>query len=131
MLTITFARSSGPGGQNVNKLNTKVDMRFAVDQAYWIPEYAKSKLLVQQANHVNKKGEIVFTSDKTRSQQKNIEDCIDKLHTAIVNAAKVPKAPSEEQLQKIEDFKKAENRRRKEGKQKRSAAKAQRKWRDD
>ncbi|CAH1760627.1 2608_t:CDS:2, partial [Entrophospora sp. SA101] len=78
MLEISFARSSGPGGQNVNKLNTKVDIRINLDKAYWIPEYARNKIKIQESNHINKKGELVLVSQLTRTQSRNIEDCIDK-----------------------------------------------------
>ncbi|CAG8550233.1 1703_t:CDS:2, partial [Ambispora leptoticha] len=129
--TISYCRSSGPGGQNVNKSNTKVDLRFNIDQAYWIPEYARKKLVVQESNHINKDGEWIVTSDRSRSQKHNLDDCIDKLYDAIVKAAAVPKAPSQETVDRIERLKKAEDRRRKEEKQIRSQKKASRKIRFD
>lgn len=44
-LTVTYSRSSGPGGQNVNKLESKVDLRFHVETSNWIPELIRSKML--------------------------------------------------------------------------------------
>ena len=43
-LTLKFMRSSGPGGQNVNKVSTKVDMRFTLDDALWLPDYIRIKI---------------------------------------------------------------------------------------
>lgn len=46
-VTVTYSRSSGPGGQNVNKLDTKVDLRFHVKTSEWIPETIREKILVK------------------------------------------------------------------------------------
>lgn len=46
-VSVTYSRSSGPGGQNVNKLDTKVDLRFHVETAQWIPEAVRERILVQ------------------------------------------------------------------------------------
>lgn len=46
-ITVTYSRSSGPGGQNVNKLDTKVDVRFHVESAEWISEEVRERLLIR------------------------------------------------------------------------------------
>ena len=61
-LTYTHSRSSGPGGQNVNKVNSKVDIRFNVDEADWIPDEAKQRLKQEWAHHINKEGQLFLQS---------------------------------------------------------------------
>jgi len=83
-----FNRSSGPGGQNVNKVNTKAEVRFNVIDADWIPEEVKMRLIDQYSNRVNGEGELVISSQEHRTQVGNKKECIVKLKN-ILNAAYV------------------------------------------
>ncbi len=65
-LEMHFSRSSGPGGQNVNKVNTKAEIRFVVREAEWIPEQVRARLLELHANRVNVDGELVITCQEHR-----------------------------------------------------------------
>lgn len=67
-VVIQFCRSSGAGGQNVNKVNTKVDMRFNLDKATWLDWEVREAVERMEKGRVNKEGEIVITSQRTRSQ---------------------------------------------------------------
>ncbi|KFM62523.1 Peptidyl-tRNA hydrolase ICT1, mitochondrial, partial [Stegodyphus mimosarum] len=89
-LEITYSRSSGPGGQNINKVNTKVEMRFHVASASWIPETARENLLKLHKNNITKDGFLILKSDKTRMQTLNLADCMDKLRCYIREAERPP-----------------------------------------
>eukprot|EP00850_Spirogloea_muscicola_P012234 SM000078S22093 [mRNA] locus=s78:353984:355481:- [translate_table: standard] len=125
-VTVSFARSGGPGGQNVNKVNTKVDMRFKVAEATWLPEQIRSKLLLTEANRINKDGELVVSSTRTRTQKGNIQDALEKLQAIIDAAAYVPPPPSEETKTRIKKLAKIENERRLQDKRKASSKKSDR-----
>ncbi|KAF9584909.1 hypothetical protein BGW38_004717 [Lunasporangiospora selenospora] len=102
LLTLNFVRSSGPGGQNVNKVNTKVDMRFVIDEAFWLPEYVRTRLTIMESNKVNKNGEFVLSSDRKRTQMANLDDCLEKLHETLLKAAELCSLPDQETLEKLE-----------------------------
>ncbi|XP_075889888.1 large ribosomal subunit protein mL62 isoform X3 [Nelusetta ayraudi] len=89
-LTVSYSRSSGPGGQHVNKVSSKAEVRFHVDTADWIPEDNK--------NRINKVGELLVTSELSRSQQRNLSNCIQKISDIIAEASEKPHEPSVEDL---------------------------------
>ncbi|XP_045212282.2 peptidyl-tRNA hydrolase ICT1, mitochondrial-like [Mercenaria mercenaria] len=125
-LQFQYCLSSGAGGQNVNKVNTKVEVRFNIDKASWIPEWIKPKLKEQQQNRVTKDGDFVVRSEKTRKQILNQADCLDKIRHMIFQASVLPKELTPEQKAIIKEREEAANRRRLEDKKRRSLLKARR-----
>ncbi|XP_063916570.1 large ribosomal subunit protein mL62 [Zophobas morio] len=100
-LDITYSRSSGPGGQNVNKVNTKVEVRFNISSASWINDDLKSKLLEKYKNKITKEGFIIFRSDVTRSQHLNLADCLEKIRSSVRSCVVVEQEPSDETAEKL------------------------------
>ncbi len=85
-----FARSGGPGGQNVNKVNSKAIMRWAVVITQSLPYDVKARFLEKFANRLTAENEIIITSQKFRDQNKNVDDCLEKLRAMIVSVAERP-----------------------------------------
>jgi ribosome-associated protein len=85
-LSLAFSRSGGPGGQNVNKVASKVELRWNVVRSAAISYNDRAWLLGQLRNRLTQDGDLVVTSTTTRDQLQNREDAADKL-VQIVRAA--------------------------------------------
>ena len=85
-----FLRSSGPGGQHINKVDTKVELRFFAKRSPNLSETVKDRLKVIAGNKWNLKGEIIITAEKYRSQSRNRELAKSKLVRLILEALEKP-----------------------------------------
>jgi ribosome-associated protein len=90
-LHFSFVRSSGPGGQNVNKVNTKAQLRWSVARSGSLPEDVRARILGRWARRINDRGELVLASQRYRDQARNIDDCLAKLRAIVAAAATPPK----------------------------------------
>ncbi|TSC84813.1 MAG: hypothetical protein G01um101413_197 [Parcubacteria group bacterium Gr01-1014_13] len=90
-LNITFARSSGAGGQNVNKTSTKVIIHWSVGKSAVLTDEEKSRVREKLANRINNEDEVVLMSEEERSQPQNRESAISRLQELVTQALHVPK----------------------------------------
>jgi len=88
---ISFARSSGPGGQNVNKTNSKAVLHWDVTNSPSLPWDVKARFLKSFASRLTTDGLIVIASDESRAQEANVKGCLDKLKAMILAVATPPK----------------------------------------
>jgi len=91
-LDISFVRSSGSGGQNVNKLSTKVELRLDLSMRQsWMPAEVQRRLKEQQSNRISKEGLLSITSQEHRTQGMNRKSAVDKLQKMVLEAWPRPK----------------------------------------
>ena len=89
--SFTFSRSSGPGGQNVNKVNTKATLRWPIAKTTHLPDGVRERFVSKYARRITSDGDLVITSQRFRDQGRNVADCLSKLRQMLENVADQPK----------------------------------------
>ncbi|MCA9291986.1 MAG: aminoacyl-tRNA hydrolase [Phycisphaerales bacterium] len=124
-LTYSFSRSSGPGGQSVNKLNTRAELRVAVARLRDLPEAAATRLRRLAGARLNADDQLVIVAETHRSQLGNRRACVERLADLVARALVEPV------VRKRKRPSRAMKERRLAGKRERSEKKSRRRWRAD
>lgn len=121
-LQYSFARSSGPGGQNVNKVNTKAELRVFVTALMGLDEAGQDRLRRLAGSRLTKEDEILITADDSRSQVTNRRMCLERLRELVTAAAKKPRRRRKKRISR------AQKEKRLQGKREKSEKKSRRQW---
>ena len=90
-LQFTYARSQGPGGQNVNKVNSKATLRWNVVTNRSLPNGVKERFLDRYKRRITESGDILLSSQRFRDRGRNVTDCLNRLRELIQVIAEPPK----------------------------------------
>lgn len=124
-LKFTFVRSSGPGGQNVNKVNSKAVLRWNALTSPGLPDAVLQRFITRFGGRLTETGDLVLTSQRYRDQKRNEDDCLEKLKAMLAAVAHPPKRRRKTKPTR------ASVERRKEQKRETSHKKQQRRWRGE
>ncbi len=107
-----FSRSSGPGGQNVNKLNTKVQLRWNLEKSAQLPDDVRQRMMARYKRRMTGDGELVISSQRFRDQGQNVADCLNKLKEMVLSVATPPKKRKPRSVSKAAKQRRLTNKRR-------------------
>ena len=90
-LRFSFSRSGGPGGQNVNKVNSKATLHFSVRHSACLSPGMRERFAQKFGSRLTNDGDVVITSQESRDQPKNVDSCLEKLRQMILEVLHPPK----------------------------------------
>jgi len=90
-ITLDFIRASGPGGQNINKVSTAVQLRFDVKHSPSLPDDVRARLVSLGGRRITDDGVLIIEAKRFRSQDRNRQDALDRLVALVRTAAERPK----------------------------------------
>ena len=108
----SYARSPGPGGQNVNKVNSKVVLKWQIEKTKALPESVKARFVQKYKRRISKKGELTISSHRFRDQARNVADVLNKLKELILSVAVEPKKRKKKKVSKAAKRRRMENKKR-------------------
>ena len=117
--SFSYARSPGPGGQNVNKVNTKVILKWDLGRTKSLPSTVMQRLKKKFARRISKTGELIVTSHRFRDQGRNVADAINKLRELVMSVAAEPKKRKPRKKSKAAQRRRLEDKRRQSDKKQR------------
>lgn len=89
-LRVSYSRSSGPGGQNVNKVNSRASLRWQVVDQPLLPPDWQQRLIARNGGRITREGELLLNSERYRDQPRNLEDCRQRLAELLRDCAAPP-----------------------------------------
>ena len=90
-ITMAFSRSSGAGGQNVNKVNSKAEVRWDIASSQSVPQDVLGRFLSRYRNRLDAEGLVLVTSERHRDRERNVEDAVEKIEEWVQSVWDKPK----------------------------------------
>src|SRR5262245_40987335 len=90
-MLVRATRSSGPGGQNVNKVSSRIELRVDLDLVEGLDTAARARLAALAAGRLDAEGRLLLTSQRTRDQHRNLEDAREKARQLVARALVAPR----------------------------------------